>query len=320
MARHLRRRPRRRAAAGRPCSREAGLEPGDAVAFQLPNWREAVVAFYGLAMGGYVLVPIVHIYGAEGSALHPRPERRPRLRLGRPLRPRRLPRHRRRRRARRARRPRAARRGRRRRRPRRPTHVRTRRRGTRSDARDARRRRSHAADPDDVCVLAYTSGTTSDPKGVMHTHRTLLAELAHIGRGSRPGRRTSWAPRSPTRPACSARCSRRWSSARTSISSIAGIPTACSTSCSRPTSARAPVRRCSSRACSTTPASRPSTRRRIRRVGLGGAPVPVALARARRRARHRARSARTDRPNIRRSPAARSTIRPRSGTAPTARR
>jgi acyl-CoA synthetase (AMP-forming)/AMP-acid ligase II len=31
-----------------------------------------------------------------------------------------------------------------------------------------------------VCVLAYTSGTTSDPKGVMHTHRTLLAELLHM--------------------------------------------------------------------------------------------------------------------------------------------
>ena len=42
-----------------------GLEPGDAVAFQLPNWREAVVAFYGLAMGGFVLVPIVHIYGPK---------------------------------------------------------------------------------------------------------------------------------------------------------------------------------------------------------------------------------------------------------------
>ena len=44
---------------------QAGLEPGDVVAFQLPNWREAVVAFYGLAMGGYVLVPIVHIYGPK---------------------------------------------------------------------------------------------------------------------------------------------------------------------------------------------------------------------------------------------------------------
>ncbi len=36
------------------------------------------------------------------------------------------------------------------------------------------------AAPDDVCVLAYTSGTTSDPKGVLHCHRTLLAELLHM--------------------------------------------------------------------------------------------------------------------------------------------
>src|SRR5690242_4164569 len=41
----------------------AGIEPGAVVAFQLPNWYEAVAAFYGLAVGGYVLVPIVHIYG-----------------------------------------------------------------------------------------------------------------------------------------------------------------------------------------------------------------------------------------------------------------
>ncbi|SEG88697.1 Acyl-CoA synthetase (AMP-forming)/AMP-acid ligase II [Thermomonospora echinospora] len=33
------------------------------------------------------------------------------------------------------------------------------------------------ADPDDVCVLVYTSGTTADPKGVQHTHRSMLAEL-----------------------------------------------------------------------------------------------------------------------------------------------
>src|SRR5690242_4192602 len=42
-----------------------GLQPGDVVAFQLPNWREAIVAFYGLAMGGFVLVPIVHVYGPK---------------------------------------------------------------------------------------------------------------------------------------------------------------------------------------------------------------------------------------------------------------
>ncbi len=34
-----------------------------------------------------------------------------------------------------------------------------------------------AAAPDDVCLLVYTSGTTGQPKGVQHTHTTLLAEL-----------------------------------------------------------------------------------------------------------------------------------------------
>jgi len=33
------------------------------------------------------------------------------------------------------------------------------------------------AGPDDVCLLVYTSGTTGQPKGVQHTHTTLLAEL-----------------------------------------------------------------------------------------------------------------------------------------------
>lgn len=34
-----------------------------------------------------------------------------------------------------------------------------------------------AADPDDLCLLVYTSGTTADPKGVQHSHNTLLAEV-----------------------------------------------------------------------------------------------------------------------------------------------
>ncbi|RSN64341.1 class I adenylate-forming enzyme family protein [Actinomadura sp. WAC 06369] len=33
------------------------------------------------------------------------------------------------------------------------------------------------ADPDRICVLVYTSGTTAEPKGVQHTHRSVLAEL-----------------------------------------------------------------------------------------------------------------------------------------------
>jgi len=156
---------------------EAGLEPGDAVAFQMPNWREAVVAFYGLAMGGFVLVPIVHIYGpkevrfvlaesharayisadryghvdyldiVDGSAPGSLPDLRLHLVVGsagggagRDL-----------------------------------TRA-----GWDVVEHAAPAERVAPADPDDVCVLAYTSGTTSDPKGVMHTHRTLLAELLHM--------------------------------------------------------------------------------------------------------------------------------------------
>ena len=39
-------------------------------------------------------------------------------------------------------------------------------------------RPASAADPGEVCLLVYTSGTTSDPKGVLHTHDSLVAELA----------------------------------------------------------------------------------------------------------------------------------------------
>ena len=57
----------RRAGSSR-CSATWASQPGDAVAFQLPNWREAVVSFAALAMGGYVVVPIVHIYGRKEVA------------------------------------------------------------------------------------------------------------------------------------------------------------------------------------------------------------------------------------------------------------
>jgi acyl-CoA synthetase len=52
----------RRLAAG---LRLLGLEPGDPVAFQLPNGVEAAAAFYGLSMLGAVLVPIGHMYGTS---------------------------------------------------------------------------------------------------------------------------------------------------------------------------------------------------------------------------------------------------------------
>lgn len=38
------------------------------------------------------------------------------------------------------------------------------------------------ADTDDICVLMFTSGTTGSAKGVLHSHRTLLAEAASIAK------------------------------------------------------------------------------------------------------------------------------------------
>ena len=42
-----------------------GVGAGDVVAFQLPNWMEAVATFYAVAMLGAVVVPIVHFYGPK---------------------------------------------------------------------------------------------------------------------------------------------------------------------------------------------------------------------------------------------------------------
>ena len=42
-----------------------GVGPGDIVVFQLPNWMEAAVTFWGAAYAGAVVVPVVHFYGAK---------------------------------------------------------------------------------------------------------------------------------------------------------------------------------------------------------------------------------------------------------------
>lgn len=39
----------------------------------------------------------------------------------------------------------------------------------------------HTAQPDDLAVLPYTSGTTALPKGCMHTHRTLMPNVVGAG-------------------------------------------------------------------------------------------------------------------------------------------
>src|SRR6476661_8950632 len=52
----------RRLAAG---LQSRGVGPGDVVAIQLPNWVEAAVAFWASAFLGAVIVPIVHFYGPK---------------------------------------------------------------------------------------------------------------------------------------------------------------------------------------------------------------------------------------------------------------
>jgi len=45
-----------------------GVKPGDVVAFQMPNWVEAAATFWGLSLLGAVIVPIVHFYGPKEVA------------------------------------------------------------------------------------------------------------------------------------------------------------------------------------------------------------------------------------------------------------
>jgi acyl-CoA synthetase (AMP-forming)/AMP-acid ligase II len=258
--------------------RAAGVEPGDVVAFQLPNWREAVVAFYALALGGYVLVPIVHIYGrkevrfilgesharayisadrfglvdyfdiVDGAspaecadlALHVVVPTEPGAEI--------------------------------------PPSERVARVGWDAFTDVAPAAEAGGVDPDDVCVLAYTSGTTSDPKGVMHSHRTLLAELLHMRPWITPGAPNLMgspvthatgvlgAVLAPMQLGQDIHLIDRWDPARVldvMLEADIGAGTGASVFLA---------------SILEHPDFTPEHARRIRRVGLGGAPVPPALA------------------------------------------
>jgi acyl-CoA synthetase len=258
----------------------AGIAPGAVVAFQLPNWREAVAAFYGLAMGGYVLVPIVHIYGpkevrfilgqsharayisadryghvdyldiVDGAGtdelgdlqLHIVVETAAGSANGTP-----------------------------------PARVRRVAWNTITDAAAPVEPIVHA-DCDDVCVLAYTSGTTSDPKGAMHSHRTLLAELIHMRAwispefpnlmGSPVTHATGMlgAVLAPMDAGQSIHLIDRWDPTRVlqiMLDADIGAGTGASVFLA---------------SVIDHPDFTPEHAARIRRVGLGGAPVPLALA------------------------------------------
>jgi acyl-CoA synthetase (AMP-forming)/AMP-acid ligase II len=162
---------------------ELGVRPGEVVAFQLPNWREALVSFAALSMGGYAVVPIVHIYGRKevafileqsGAAAYVSPlayghvdygaivdsAAPPSLRLhvvvgGGDV-------------------------------PASPS-------GVERVAWEACAECKPTAElpsvrSDAVAVIGYTSGTTSDPKGVIHDHRTMLSELRHMKAWVNPGK------------------------------------------------------------------------------------------------------------------------------------
>jgi acyl-CoA synthetase len=155
--------------------RDMGVQPGEVVAFQLPNWREAVVSFAALALGGYVLAPIVHIYGRKevafileqsGAAAYISPlayghvdygaivetTAPPSLRLHVVVGDAEVP----------------------------PSRTGLARIGWEACARQRPALDLPGVQSDSVAVLAYTSGTTSDPKGVIHDHRTMSSELRHM--------------------------------------------------------------------------------------------------------------------------------------------
>ncbi len=154
--------------------RARGVGPGSVVVLQLPNWVEAGIAFWAAAYLGAVVVPIVHFYGAkevgyivratepdvvvtadrfghsdhlatwgEVLAAHPVPHW---LVVGDTPRPD-LP---------------AA-----------ATPF--------ADLLDGEPIAGPAAvDPDAPAIIGFTSGTTRDPKGVVHSHRTIGCEARQL--------------------------------------------------------------------------------------------------------------------------------------------
>ncbi|WP_210588559.1 AMP-binding protein [Streptomyces sp. GESEQ-35] len=164
----------RRLAAG---LRERGVGADDTVAFQLPNWMEAAAVFWASAFLGAVVVPIVHFYGRKEvgyilDSVKPRvfiaAERFGRLEfqpdlcadvpvvglVGGAAR-----RH-----------PRIA--------------------GFDDLLSDTPLPRPLPADPTGPALIAFTSGTTRDPKGVVHSHQTLGHETRQLAAAYPPDRGT----------------------------------------------------------------------------------------------------------------------------------
>lgn len=159
----------RRIAAG---LRDLGLRPGDVISFQLPNWWESVVVNLAASLGGWAVNPIVPIYrDAEvgfiladcGAKVIFVPEQFRSIDYVDMLR-------------------RIAVDG-----TARPLIVTVRGQEESPDAlryetlgRASATWEGHAATPDSLKLVLYTSGTTGRPKGVLHSYNTLMSELRAI--------------------------------------------------------------------------------------------------------------------------------------------
>lgn len=83
-------------------------------------------------------------------------------------------------------------------------------------------------DPDSPAIIAFTSGTTRDPKGVIHSHRTLGFEARQLsGLAPAGGPPRSPAHRSGTSWECSVPSCAPWSSGARSTSSTCGTRRRC---------------------------------------------------------------------------------------------